>query len=64
MQRITATIPSSYIHSILEETQQLVGNVEIHRGPCISFLEEAGQRQMLQTVFECFSIENAIPKVV
>jgi hypothetical protein len=64
MQRITATIPSSYIRSILEETQQLVGDVEIRRGPCVSFLEEAGQRQVLQTVFKYCNVEDTVPKVI
>lgn len=64
MQRITASIPLSYIRSILEGTQQLVGNVEIRRGPCLSFLEESGQRQILQTVFECCNLQYMIPEVI
>ncbi|CZT12493.1 uncharacterized protein RCO7_07685 [Rhynchosporium graminicola] len=64
VQRITATIPSSYMRSVLEETQQLEGVVEIRLGPCVSFLEEAGQRQILQTIFECCNVEDTIPKVI
>lgn len=64
MQRITASIPSSYIQSILEGTQQLVGNVEIRHGPCLSFLKESGQRQILQTVFEYCNLQYKTPEVM
>ena len=38
--------------------------MEIRRGPCIRFLEEVGQRQILQTVFEYCNVEYTIPKVI
>lgn len=34
------------------------------RGPCVSFLEEAGQRHILQTVFEYCNVEDTIPEVM
>jgi len=52
VQQITANIPSLYLRSMIQGQRELVGGIEIWRSPCLNFLEEASQRQILQGVFE------------
>ena len=61
VQRITANIPSLYIRSMIQGKWELVGRIEIWHGPRLNFLEEAGQRQILQGIFECCELLCSSP---
>jgi hypothetical protein len=52
-QQITASIPASYIRSILQRKRQLVGKVDVSRGPSLNFFEAVEQRYILERIFEC-----------
>ncbi|PQE06265.1 hypothetical protein CJF30_00005213 [Rutstroemia sp. NJR-2017a BBW] len=52
VQRITANIPFLYMRSMIQGRRELVGKIEIWRGPSLNFFEEAGRRQILEGIFE------------
>ncbi|PQE19771.1 hypothetical protein CJF32_00010207 [Rutstroemia sp. NJR-2017a WRK4] len=52
VQRITANIPFLYMQSMIQGRRELVGKIEIWRGPSLNFFEDAGRSQILQGIFE------------